>query len=103
VRATLTALKDYVKAFHLGNTTLAGTPQTNPYYGDTQPRFGIPGGANTVDDVVNYFRVLKDLDLISPEKRPVVTAEVRPIIGDETQELILSNNKRVFQEGWARA
>lgn len=101
-RTTLTALKDYVKAFHMGNTIVTGD-RRNPIFGDWQPRFGIPNGANTVDDVMNYFRILKDLELIGPEKRPVLTAEVRPLIGDETEELILANSKRMIQRAWARA
>lgn len=101
-RETLTALKDYVKAFHLGNTINTGDP-LNPIYGDWQPRFGVPNGAHTNDDIVNYFRILNDLELIGPDKRPVVTAEVRPLVDSETPELILANTKRNVQRAWARA
>ena len=45
-RTTLTALKDYVKGFHLGNTIITGDPR-HTIYGDHQPRFGIPNGAHT--------------------------------------------------------
>lgn len=101
-RETLTTLKDYVKAFHLGNTINTGDP-LNPIYGDWQPRFGVPNGAHTNDDIVNYFRILNDLELIGPDKRPVVTAEVRPLVDSETPELILANTKRNIQRAWARA
>lgn len=103
MRTTVTALKDYLKAFHLGNTIVKGSAATNPIFGDWQPRFGVPDGANTIDDVIDYFRVLNELGLIGPDKRPVVTAEVRPLIGDETEELVLANSKRIIEEAWARA
>ncbi|MDR1320015.1 MAG: sugar phosphate isomerase/epimerase [Gracilibacteraceae bacterium] len=100
-RTTLTLLVKYVKAFHIGNC-LYKDP-LDPLYGDLQPRFGVPGGEIGTPEVRDYFRVLKDLELIGPEKRPVVSAEVRPLLPLETSELIIANCKRTIREAWALA
>ena len=74
----------------------------HPLYGDLQPRFGIPGGENDVDEVRDYFQLLVDRKLISPEKRPVVSVEVRPLLLEEYSEAIIAQSKRVIKKAWAQ-
>ena len=51
--------------------------------------------------MTSYFRVLLEHNLIGPDKKPVVSAEVRPLLADEYPEVIIANTKRVIKEAWA--
>ncbi|MEW8957680.1 sugar phosphate isomerase/epimerase family protein [Neomoorella humiferrea] len=97
----LPLVKDYVMAFHIGNCVMKD--RRHPLYGDLQPRFGVEDGEIDTKDVSAYFRLLANMGLIGPEKRPVLSAEVRPLLPGETSELILANAKRVIKEAWALA
>jgi len=72
-------------------------------YGDLQPRFGVPGGCINTADVRDYFKVLLEHGLLNPEDPPVVSAEVRPLLAEETSALVIANAKRVYREAWAQA
>ena len=85
--------------FHIGNCIMRDW--RHPLYGDLQPRFGIPGGENDVDEVRDFFQLLVDRKLISPEKRPVVSVEVRPLLLEEYSEAIIAQSKRVIKKAWA--
>ncbi len=98
---TLPVLKDYVAAFHIGNCVFNN--KLDLVYGDLQPRFGYPNGEVGIADVANYFRVLKKLGLIGPDKMPVLSGEVRPLAEGETSELIIANFKRTVNQAWALA
>lgn len=98
---TLPKLAKYLKAFHFGNCVYKDP--LHPVFGDLQPRFGVDGGEVDTPMVSKYFRLLKELNLIGPDKRPMVSAEVRPLLPMETPELILANCKRVYREAWALA
>jgi len=98
---TLPKLQKYVKAFHIGNCVYKD--RLHPCYGDLQPRFGVEGGEVDIPMLSKYYRVLKDLNLIGPDKMPMVSAEVRPLLAMETSELIIANCKRAIQEAWGRA
>lgn len=98
---TLPMLQKHLKAFHLGNCVMKD--KLNPMYGDLQPRFGVPGGEVDMLMVSKYFRTLADLNLIGRDKRPVMSAEVRPLLAGETSEIVIANTKRIFKEAWALA
>ncbi|AKX95122.1 xylose isomerase-like TIM barrel [Moorella thermoacetica] len=97
----LPLVKDYLTAFHIGNCVMKD--RRHPIYGDLQPRFGVEDGEIDTPQVSAYFRLLADMGLIGPEKWPVLSAEVRPLLPGETSELILANAKRVIKEAWALA
>jgi sugar phosphate isomerase/epimerase len=92
-------VKEYPLHFHLGNCVMRD--RKHPAYGDLQPRFGIAGGEIDTPQVRDYFRLLLDLKLLSPENRPVVSVEVRPLLAEEYSEAIIANAKRVVKEAWA--
>ena len=98
---TLPKLKKYVRAFHIGNCVM--NDRLHPVYGDLQPRFGVDGGEVTMEMVRDYFSVLVREKLIGPDKRPILSAEVRPLLPGETSRLIIANCIRVIQEAWALA
>ena len=85
--------------FHIGNCIMRD--RKDPLYGDLQPRFGIPGGENDVKEVEDFFRLLVGRKLISPEKKPVVSVEVRPLLLEEYSEAIIAQSKRVIKKAWA--
>ncbi len=85
--------------FHIGNCIMRD--RKDPLYGDLQPRFGIPGGENDVKEVEDFFRLLVERKLISPEKKPVVSVEVRPLLLEEYSEAIIAQSKRVIKKAWA--
>lgn len=93
-------IKDFFTHFHIGNCVKT---KGHYLYGDLQPRFGLPGGDIDTDDLRDYFRVLLDNDLLSTEKRPIVSAEVRPLLAEESSAMVIANTKRVMREAWARA
>jgi len=97
----LPLVKDYLMAFHIGNCVMKD--RRHPLYGDLQPRFGVEDGEIDTAEVRAFFRLLVDLGLVGPDKRPILSAEVRPLLPGETSELILANAKRVIKEAWALA
>jgi sugar phosphate isomerase/epimerase len=92
-------VKQFPLHFHLGNCVMRD--RKHPAYGDLQPRFGIPGGEVDVPEVRNYFRLLLEHGLLNPQDPPVVSAEVRPLLAEESSELIIANAKRVIRQAWA--
>ena len=92
-------VKSFPLHFHLGNCVMRD--RRHPAYGDLQPRFGIPDGEVDTPQVRDYFKLLLDLDLLKPEKKPVVSVEVRPLLAEEYSEAIIANAKRVIKEAWS--
>ena len=92
-------IKDYLKHAHIGNCVMRD--RRHPAYGDIQPRFGVPGGEIDTEEVADYLAVLWDNGFFDQKEMPVVSAEVRPLLAGEKEEVILANAKRVFREAWA--
>ncbi|MES9846300.1 MAG: TIM barrel protein [Candidatus Sedimenticola sp. PURPLELP] len=93
-------VKDFFMHFHIGNCVV----EPDHYlYGDLQPRFGLPGGSIDTPDVRDYFRLLLDMGLLNSDNPPVVSAEVRPLLAEETSALVIANAKRTIRQAWAQA
>lgn len=60
-------------------------------------------GEIDVNEVRGFFRLLLDVGFLNPDRRPVVSAEVRPLLRGERPGLIVANAKRVMEEAWALA
>ncbi|MDR1932936.1 MAG: sugar phosphate isomerase/epimerase [Spirochaetales bacterium] len=101
-RTSVKLVKDYLVHFHIGNC-ISPDKKKHFLYGDLQPRFGIEDGEIDTPEVAGYFRCLVEEGLLNPADRPIVSAEVRPLLQHETSELILANTKRVIKEAWALA
>ena len=96
----LTLLKDYLVHIHVGNAVV--TPGV-PGYGDLHPRFGWPGGANDVPELVEFLRGLFTVGYLSEgTARPWIGFEVKPQGDGETSELIIAGSKRVWEDAWSR-
>jgi sugar phosphate isomerase/epimerase len=98
----LSQLKQHLVHIHVGNGVVeAGKPG----YGDLHPRFGWPGGANDVPELVEFIRALFKIGYLADGKstRPWVGFEVKPQAEGETPELVIAGTKRVWQEAWSLA
>lgn len=92
-------VKEFPMHFHIGNCSFKD--RRHPTYGDRQPRFGLPGGEIDTPQVRDYFKLLLDLGLLDPQNKPVLSAEVRPLLAGESSETVIANTKRVIKEAWA--
>lgn len=91
--------KDYIVHAHIGNCVLGD--KNHIAYGDQHPRFGIEGGKNDVEELVEFLRVLLDVDFLNTKNPPIVSFEVRPLPG-ELSGAVIANAKRVLREAWAK-
>lgn len=82
---------------HIGNCVLQ---QGHPAYGDSHPRFGLPGGCNDVAEVRAFLKVLADIGYIGSGQQRVVAFEVKPLPG-ELPEVVVANAKRTLLRAWA--
>ncbi len=98
-RDSIPKLAKYLRSVHLGNSVYRD--RSHPAYGDIQPRFGLPGGENDVPEVVDFFKALDENGFFTGNDRPIISAEVRPVLAGEKSKLILANAKRVIRDAWA--
>ena len=91
-------IKDYLVHIHIGNGVME---REHPAYGDSHPRFGLAGGANDVDELVEFLRVLIDIGYLDGKEAKTVSFEVKPLAG-ESSEVILANAKRTLRKAWAK-
>ncbi|HCW74355.1 MAG TPA: xylose isomerase [Clostridiaceae bacterium] len=90
-------LKPYINHFHMGNAVVKEGYEA---YGDQHPRFGFPGSANDVPELLDFLTVLKEEGFFNAENPYVLSFEVKPW-GDEDPEIIMANSKRVLRRAWA--
>ncbi len=95
----LWTVKDYLVHAHIGNAV--ASDRSHPAYGDAHPRFGIEGGANDVEELAHFLRVLFDVGYLGKGRPRIVSFEVKPLPG-ETSDLVIANAKRTLNEAWAR-
>ena len=93
---TLHLLKDYIVHAHMGNAVAIEGCEA---YGDQHPRFGFPNGANDVDELVEYLRVLGEIGYLDEGNRRFLSFEVKAV-GDEDPECVVANAKRVLNRAW---
>lgn len=90
-------LRPYITHFHIGNAVVK--PGLDAY-GDQHPRFGFPNSANDVEELLDFFKVLKEEGFFNAQDPYILSIEVKPW-GDEEEGIILANTKRVIQRAWA--
>ncbi len=102
VEEMVLAAVDHLVHVHIGNCVIGDT--SHPAYGDQHPRFGVPGGANGLEELKRFLEALIYAGYFkrnTPSSMPVVSFEVRPQEG-EKPELIIANSKRALTQAWAR-
>ncbi|MEY8336425.1 TIM barrel protein [Lachnospiraceae bacterium 62-35] len=90
-------LRPYITHFHIGNAVVKEGCEA---YGDQHPRFGFPNSANDTAELVDFFTVLKEEGFFNAEEPMVLSFEVKPW-GDENDEIVVGNTKRVINRAWA--
>lgn len=90
-------LRPYITHFHIGNAVVEKGCEA---YGDQHPRFGFPNSANDVEELVDFFTVLKEEGFFNAKNPYVLSLEVKPWV-DEDGDIILANTKRVIDRAWA--
>ena len=90
-------LRPYITHLHIGNAVVKEGCEA---YGDQHPRFGFPNSANDTAELLDFFRVLMSEGFFDAENPMVLSFEVKPW-GDENDEVIVGNTKRVINRAWA--
>ena len=90
-------LRPYITHLHFGNAVVKEGCEA---YGDKHPRFGFPNSANDVEELADFFRVLKQEGFFDAKNPYVLSMEVKPW-KDEDSAIILANTKRVINRAWA--
>lgn len=96
-RFVIQTLRPYITHLHFGNAVVKEGCEA---YGDKHPRFGFPNSANDVEQLADFFNVLKQEGFFNAENPYVLSMEVSPW-GDEDGDIILANTKRVIKRAWA--
>lgn len=90
-------LRPYITHFHIGNAVVKKGCEA---YGDQHPRFGFPDSANDVEQLADFFSVLKKEGFFNASDPYVLSLEVKPWKAEDA-EIILTNTKRVINRAWA--
>lgn len=90
-------LRPYITHLHFGNAVVK---KGCAAYGDKHPRLGFPNSANDTAELTDYLTVLKQEGFFDAENPMVLSMEVTPV-GDEDEEIVLANTKRVLNRAWA--
>ena len=99
----LSTAAPYLLHAHVGNCVIDHPGHV--LYGDFHPRFGHPLGRNDLPELVEYLRLLDNINywLRAGERlggRPILSMELRPIPGEEDPAAVLANGKRTFARSW---
>lgn len=98
VSESVLPVRDLITHVHIGNAV--ATPGAVAY-GDAHPRFGFPGSANGMPELVEFLRELLEIGFLRTENPPVLSFEVKPW-GDEDPDVVLAGCKRFLDEAWAQ-
>ena len=96
-RFAVRAMRPYITHFHIGNAVVMPGKEA---YGDQHPRFGFPDSANDTEQLLDFFRVLKEEGFFCPEAPYVLSFEVKPW-NKEDHDIVVANTKRVIRRAWA--
>lgn len=97
-RFVIQTLKPYITHLHFGSAVTADPSMEA--FGDTHPRFNFPNSVNSVAELVDYLKCLKDENMFNSQDPMVLSFEVKPW-KDEDPDLAIANTKRVLNRAWA--
>ncbi len=93
---------DHLIHVHVGNAVMADKDMVG--YGDKHPRFGYPNSENDVEELARFLEALVYVGYFDrrdlPSGRPIVTFEVAPMPGEDS-DLLIAGTKRAFHEAWS--
>ena len=90
-------LRPYITHLHFGNAVVK---KGCTAYGDKHPRFGFPDSVNDTAELTEYLTVLKQEGFFNAKDPMVLSMEVT-LVGDEEEEIVLANTKRVLNRAWS--
>lgn len=96
-RFVVQTLRPYITHLHFGNAVVR--PGCDGY-GDLHPCFGYSNSANDTEELLDFFRVLKEEGFFRADDPLVLSMEVTPRPGQDGG-IILANTKRVVNRAWA--
>ena len=96
-RFVIQVLRPYITHLHFGNAVVK---EGCDAYGDKHPRMGYPNSANDTKELTDFLTVLKEEGFFRPKNPLVLSMEVTPV-GDEDEEIVLANTKRVLNRAWS--
>ncbi len=96
----LQPVRDHVAHIHIGNAYFKD--RKDLAWGDQHPRFGYPGSANDVPEIVAFLRELFTIGYLRADgsRRGAVSFEIKPV-GDEDSTVMIAAAKRKLLEAWA--
>jgi sugar phosphate isomerase/epimerase len=96
----LVPVREHIAHIHIGNAYFKD--RNDPAWGDQHPRFGYPGGANDVPEIVEFLRVLFQIGYLKADgsTRGNVSFEIKPLPGEDSAVMIAAA-KRKLGEAWA--
>jgi sugar phosphate isomerase/epimerase len=97
----LQPVREHIAHIHVGNAYFKD--RKDPAWGDQHPRFGYPGSANDVPEIVAFLRELFAVGYLKTDgsRRGAVSFEIKPV-GDEDSTVMLAAAKRKLLEAWAK-
>ena len=97
----LRPVADHIAHIHIGNAYMDS--KADPAYGDMHPRFGYPGSANDVPELVAFLEELFHVGYLKADRssRAAVSFEVKPV-GAENPEVMIANSQRKLIEAWSQ-
>lgn len=97
----LQPVKDHLVHIHIGNAYM--DDQSDPAYGDMHPRFGYPGSANDVPEIVSFLDELFKIGYLKSDgsSRSAVSFEIKPV-GSENPRTMIANSQRKLVEAWSQ-
>jgi len=93
---------DHLIHVHVGNAVMEEEGMVG--YGDKHPGFGYPGSENDVPELAGFLEALVYVGYFDrddlPTGRPIVTFEVSPMPGEDS-DLLIAGTKRAFHAAWS--
>ncbi len=90
-------IKEFIVHAHMGNTLISDP--ADPSYGDSHPPFGYPKSENDTLYLAQYLKKLLEIGYLDPQKRPILSFEVKPQLNQESS-LVIANAKRTLRDAW---
>lgn len=98
--AAIHTVAPYLERVHLGNCVRRDP--ADPFYGDTHPPVGYPGGEIDVPELTLILRALLDIGYLNADAPGDLLLEMQPPPGSSAQETVADAMGRL-NEAWTRA
>src|SRR5690606_9753283 len=97
----LRPVAEHIVHIHIGNAYMDN--KEDPAYGDMHPRFGYPGGANAVPEIVSFLEELFHIGYLKADasERAAISFELKPV-GPENPRTLIANGQRKRVEAWSK-